>query len=442
MFTTPSLTSALTLDCSLVCPTNSQDKNPVFNGSKASLKDASINNSYPEVPRTLWDVNGEPVTVATNAGDIYWILGNSGNISSSAAIAAPESSEIESISMMLVQQELTSSDVMVWVTVPKVWTQGNAISIKYDIFNDGYTTASLYLNFYTYDPGTELHLNTFVNVRKASFKTVYLTGIIPTTTVGLKGAASTVAGSVSLQWDWGYQYVQIFGSSNFQYTPPSDNMASESSSSLYYLEGLPGDGWNINAMNALWHCADWNLRFTAATWADGCTTPFSCGRELTEWVTIAIIYTDYGDYHNYTLRDLRVLQDLKGVCDEKAVLTISLSRAMGIPARLILAQSSSMVHAWCELWDGYLWIHSDPTWLTDFGIAIWNNSYIYQQLFTYWTGVQIHARGDDNGYQGDGSNTDGKLACYHDFYYICGYDGLNQYCTTPPPYNVFCDPYG
>jgi len=442
MFAIPSVGSALAIDCSPDCPTNSQNATPFSLGLKAKLEDVSKSNDYPKAPRTLYDSNGEPVTVTTNAGDTYDILSNYDNISSSAVITAPESSEIESISLMLVQEGLTSSDVMVWVTVPKVWTQGNAISIKYDIFNDGYTTASLYLDFYTYDPGTELHLNMFVNVRKASFKTVYLTGIVPTTTVGLKGAASTVTGSVSLQWDWGYQYVQIFGSSDFQNMPPSDTMTSESSNALYYLEGLPGDGWNINADNALWHCADWNIRFTAATWADGCTTPFSCGRELTEGVTTSIIYSNYGDYYYYTLRDLRVLQDLKGVCDEKAVLTISTSRAMGIPARLILAQSSTVAHAWCELWDGYLWIHSDPTFLGDLGIAIWNNPYIYQQLFTYWTGIQIQTRGDDNRYSDDGSNIDGKLAYYHDFHYICGYDGLNQYCTTPPPYSAFCDPYG
>ena len=423
---------------------HSEMEMPLFTIEPASISEKGYQ-AIEHIPRNLFTNDGEPVSVSTNQGNVFSILGAYRGVAAGNVRVSPDSSEIENISKAISSVVPPNPDVMVWVTVPKVWTQGSGISVKFDVFNDGFTTASLYLNFYTYDPGTELHLSMHVSVPRASFRTYYLIGTVPSTTAGLKGAAAAVTGSTTIQWDWGYEYVQIFGNGDFQFNPSDDDMADESSNPRHYFEGISGDGWSINPSNALWHCTDWSIRFKAAIWADGCTTPNSCGREIAEGVTSFIIYTDSGDYHSYTVEDRRVFAERKGVCDEKALLMVSMWRAMGLPGSLIEASDGGAnTHAWGEVWDGFEWVHADPTILGNFGILIWDNPTIYcsSWLLPDWQYVQIQSYGNDFLYHGEGSDTDGNLQYYWDFGYICGYDGNNQYCSTLPPYDTFNDPYG
>jgi transglutaminase-like putative cysteine protease len=66
------------------------------------------------------------------------------------------------------------------------------------------------------------------------------------------------------------------------------------------------------------------------------------------------------------LRDAtEVLKTKEGVCRDYAILTATLLRAAGIPARLasglLAAEGQLFYHAWCEVWDGKEWIGVDST---------------------------------------------------------------------------------
>jgi hypothetical protein len=66
------------------------------------------------------------------------------------------------------------------------------------------------------------------------------------------------------------------------------------------------------------------------------------------------------------LRDANeVLDSKEGVCRDYAVLTVTLLRAAGIPARLASGivnwDGTFYYHAWAEAWDGHFWIGVDST---------------------------------------------------------------------------------
>ena len=98
-------------------------------------------------------------------------------------------------------------------------------------------------------------------------------------------------------------------------------------------------------------------------------------------------------------------------------------------------------HAWCEVWDGYRWVHADPTWSIWPTVGVWDAPDIYYSWLSwpecvYFDRVGVYAKGNDSLYgYGEPSDTDWIFACYHDFHFGMGYDGPNQYCTTSPPYD-------
>ncbi len=68
---------------------------------------------------------------------------------------------------------------------------------------------------------------------------------------------------------------------------------------------------------------------------------------------------------------LEVLQTLRGDCNEHAALYTALSRAAGVPTRIVVGlvygerfttDSGFYYHAWVEVFDGKDWIAIDPTW--------------------------------------------------------------------------------
>jgi transglutaminase-like putative cysteine protease len=66
------------------------------------------------------------------------------------------------------------------------------------------------------------------------------------------------------------------------------------------------------------------------------------------------------------LRDAtEVLSSKEGVCRDYAILTTTLMRSAGIPARLASGvvnwQGDFYYHAWVEVWDGSMWIGIDST---------------------------------------------------------------------------------
>ena len=60
-----------------------------------------------------------------------------------------------------------------------------------------------------------------------------------------------------------------------------------------------------------------------------------------------------------------VLESKEGVCRDYAILTVTLLRAAGIPARLasglVSLDGNFYYHAWAEAWDGAKWIGIDST---------------------------------------------------------------------------------
>lgn len=63
---------------------------------------------------------------------------------------------------------------------------------------------------------------------------------------------------------------------------------------------------------------------------------------------------------------VEVLKTRKGDCNEHAVLSVALLRALGIPSRvafgLVYDKGSFFYHAWVEFNDGEKWMSFDPTW--------------------------------------------------------------------------------
>lgn len=90
-----------------------------------------------------------------------------------------------------------------------------------------------------------------------------------------------------------------------------------------------------------------------------------------EWVYNYVNYSLVEPYASNIIRSSRVLSDARGVCDEHAVLFISLARSVGIPCRYVtgyaygnaLGLSDFGPHAWVEVYvPGHGWIGMDPTY--------------------------------------------------------------------------------
>jgi len=92
---------------------------------------------------------------------------------------------------------------------------------------------------------------------------------------------------------------------------------------------------------------------------------------LGEFVYDYLDYTFENEYFNGTLSASAIFSLKEGVCDEYAVLFMSLARAVGIPVRYVTGYSYGNVlelgdfgpHAWVEVYvPGHGWIGMDPTY--------------------------------------------------------------------------------
>ncbi len=92
---------------------------------------------------------------------------------------------------------------------------------------------------------------------------------------------------------------------------------------------------------------------------------------LASWVHDNMVYTPTDEFFNSNKSSSEIINDLRGVCDEYAILLMSLLRAEGIPCRYVSGYSYGAVlgvsgfgpHAWVEvLVPGYGWISVDPTY--------------------------------------------------------------------------------
>lgn len=92
---------------------------------------------------------------------------------------------------------------------------------------------------------------------------------------------------------------------------------------------------------------------------------------IAEWVSDYLDYSLVEPYASSVIKSSRVLTDARGVCDEHAVLFMSLARSVGIPCRYVtgyaygnaLDLSDFGPHAWVEVYvPDHGWIGVDPTY--------------------------------------------------------------------------------
>lgn len=111
---------------------------------------------------------------------------------------------------------------------------------------------------------------------------------------------------------------------------------------------------------------DPEMRRLARAITANATTPFEQVSALARWTYDHIDY-DIG-YLGRNLDARSVLEQRRGVCSEYATLFVTLSRAVGIPARFVNGYTYSQPlgdwsrHAWAEVYIGR-WVSVDPTWL-------------------------------------------------------------------------------
>jgi transglutaminase-like putative cysteine protease len=331
--------------------------------------------------------------------------------------------------------------VGVWVSVPKIWTRGQSITITWTLYNDGYSTAGGYLYFKGGEGASqEVYKSVSYYVRPGAFKTVYMTtpAVGLQYSVGLKtGRAWATQNGVSgyiYDKQWTNAFVQKFETPT-SLPPTNDAMSTISGNPNYYWEGLANDNWNIPSENALYHCKDWDIVQAAAQIIDSYapTTYSAFGVSLMSaiYAKCREMYNQSGASGSVHWSDLYIINHgYAGVCQEYAVLYASFARALGRPARQISAGpfgSPTSAHAWAEIWDGTTWRHADPT------MGYYNNPGAYAGYDLTWT--YLWAKWDDTRVDDDGSDVDGILAV-HDAGYGDGdasdtalvwYDGPNTY---------------
>ena len=342
----------------------------------------------------------------------------------------------------------------VLAVVPAVWTRGETLAIRFELFNDGYDSQTATLSFAAYDnaylwnPFTiEFSVHEVVTVRRFSYvvKNLYVT-VPERTAVGIKGGVARAEGDAHYYKDFGYKFVQKFGDCDLRKLPPKDNASAETHSPTYYWEGLPNDGLNIPSQYSIYHPTDWNIIWNAGNMADFqwnwedwsyyySYQPAIVASKMT-WKTFLKMHYEFTDEPPYyftgcALSDLLILQaGWRGVCDEYATIEVSMLRALGIPARQLEGESSSVKHAWLEVWvcfpvalvPVWSWIHADPT------KNLWDMPWYYRWIEGY-TVFRITCDYDDSrkyvNYE-DGPPDNGRLG-YFDDMRIINYDGPNNY---------------
>ena len=132
-------------------------------------------------------------------------------------------------------QVSTKSGPMIYVlaVVPGVWTRGESLSIKFELYNDDLETHVTTLSFTGYDKGftyfsqvtdvEEFHVEKTVRVRRFTYGVQYLHVMIPQyTPVGLKRGVASAGGDANYHKDFGYSFVQKFGPADLSVLPPPD----------------------------------------------------------------------------------------------------------------------------------------------------------------------------------------------------------------------------
>ncbi len=146
------------------------------------------------------------------------------------------------------------------------------------------------------------------------------------------------------------------------------------------------------------------LKKTADEIVNGVTNYLTAIQSISSFVNNYLTYTFTNEYTNGTRKASETLNSKKGVCDEYAVLLISLLREEGIPARYVtgyaygnvLGLSNFGPHAWVEVYVPETgWISVDPTygefgWIDASHVSIiksWNVTSDY--IHTSTTGYQL-----------------------------------------------------
>ncbi|MGY5854878.1 MAG: transglutaminase-like domain-containing protein [Candidatus Thorarchaeota archaeon] len=309
------------------------------------------------------------------------------------------------------------------VSIPSVWVIGSTLRIEFNIESDHVDTVQIDCSFTV--PGEWSDLQT-VFLAPGDSETIVLSHIVPSTYVGLKdGYAQVLANGAIVLTDYRLdQYAQIFGSPND--LPPADAMTAESGSTNYYYEGYSWDGISIPSEYAIFHPEDWRIRYIAAQFVDSyqLTTSYSVIEALMDEVHDAMTHDEESAAYDGYTSDLWILDDanperLIGVCDEFAVLMVSMTRSLGLPARY-LGSTETVAHGFCEVWvkdsGTYRWIDIDPT-----------NSGWDEPLFDY-VDVWIRAAFNDSkihdGSSYDGSDTNGCFCLSEQLSTL--YDGPND----------------
>jgi len=406
--------------------------------------------NVPDAPRLFWDEDLGRCYISTN---IPWDILQAAGISlegSSIEERIPNAPRFEDVYDRIQRiQSLSNAKyprtllydpvVVIWVTVPAIWSTGEDIEIKFKMFNEGYQTATASCHFYGYDNSTgsdevEFSVSGSVNIPGESYGYKTLTVEIPEESVGIKRGIATATEDASYSEDMGYVFVQKFGELDASDLPEDDRMSYTSGNDNYYWEGLSDiDGFNVQVNYSRYHPYAWNI-----TWLAGClidtenvSTIDNAAEYLTNATNQKMTYDSKDDgiidySHSSHWSDFKIMsENFTGVCDEFACLEVSFLRSLGIPCRQIGGSRQGGGHSWLEYWGqlngDWSWIHADPTWNKyNLPAGIKNLNYTNINLYSYW---------NDSSYSGgtiDGNSTNRRLV-KNDAKYSVSYDGPNDF---------------
>lgn len=104
------------------------------------------------------------------------------------------------------------------------------------------------------------------------------------------------------------------------------------------------------------------IRRLARQISSGKKNPVEIAKSVSDWV--------YGNLEKVSVLSMpsavEVLRSRRGDCNEHAILSVAILRALKIPSRvafgLVYNEGAFFYHAWVEFYDGEKWISFDPTW--------------------------------------------------------------------------------
>ena len=187
----------------------------------------------------------------------------------------------------------------------------------------------------------------------------------PRTPPGNKSLVIQISGALSKTIDLGYGFIQKYKFGEFG-TPLNLAYQYQGYGQIVYEDPFE--------LSDAYHHNLWDILVIASKFGDARHSDDTVN-EITEYL-VSNVYDNLVYSNNIlplyiTASDLWIINNrdengkFQGVCDEYTILFVSLARALNIPARALYFNFGSLTnvqHEAAEIWNGFTWIHVDPTW--------------------------------------------------------------------------------